>query len=65
MTKREIIFLITLGVLMITVSLLQQFASFEMTESWEAFLLVFIGFPLGLWVAIDPERVKNKYNPNP
>lgn len=58
MTKREIIFLTTLGVLMITIALLYQFTSFKMTEGWEVALLIFIGFPLGLWTALDPERLE-------
>lgn len=58
MTKREIIFLIALGVMMFTIALLKKSTSFEMTEGLEYFLTVFIGFPFGLWVALDPERIR-------
>lgn len=47
-----------MGVLMITIALLYKFTSFKMTEGWEVALLIFIGFPLGLWTALDPERLE-------
>jgi uncharacterized membrane protein len=55
-TKREIIVLVVLGVMMFVLTLLFQFTSFETTEGWEVFFLVFIGFPLGLMIATDSER---------
>jgi hypothetical protein len=58
LTRREIFFLIVLGVMVLVLVVLEKFTSFEMTEGWEVFLLVFIGFPLGLFVALDPERLK-------
>jgi uncharacterized membrane protein len=58
LTRREIFFLIVLGVMVLVLVILEKFTSFEMTEGWEVFFLVFIGFPLGLFVALDPERLK-------
>jgi hypothetical protein len=29
-----------------------------MTEGWEVFSLIFIGFPLGFMIATDPERIE-------
>jgi len=58
LTKREIIVLIVLGVLIFILTLLFQFTNFEMTEGWEVFLLVFMLFPLGLMIATDQERIK-------
>lgn len=58
LTRREIFFLIDLGVMAFILVVLETFTSFEMTEGWEMFFLVFIGFPLGLFVALDPERLK-------
>lgn len=60
MTKREKIFLIVMGVMMLILTLLFQFTSFEITEAREVAFLVFIGFPLGLLIATDPERIKRK-----
>jgi hypothetical protein len=57
-TKREKIFLSVMGVLMFILALLFNFTAFEMTEGWEVFFLVFIGFPLGLMIATDPERIR-------
>lgn len=56
LTKREKIALIVLGVTMIVLTILFQFTSFEMTEGWEVFLLIFIGSPLGFMIATDSER---------
>jgi hypothetical protein len=58
LTKREKIFITALGVLMLILALLFNFTAFEMTEGWEVFFLVFIGFPLGLMIATDPERIR-------
>ncbi len=58
LTRREIFFLVVLGAMTLILVLLSNFMSFEMTEGWEMFFLVFIGFPLGLFVALDPERLK-------
>lgn len=60
LTKREIIFLVVMGVLMLVLTILIQFTKFEITEGWEVVFLVFIGFPLGLMIATDPERIKRK-----
>lgn len=60
LTRREIFFLIVLGAMAFLLVVLETFTSFEMTEGWEVFFLVFIGFPLGLFVAFDPERLKSK-----
>ena len=60
MTKREIILLIALGVLMFTLALLYQFTSFEMTEGWEMLLATILFFTLGPYIALDPERLKRK-----
>lgn len=59
-TKREIIVLTTLGVFMLAITLLFEFTSFEMTEGWEMLFFAFIGFPLGLLIATDPQRIKRK-----
>jgi len=58
LTKREIIFLAVLGALMIVIALLYRFTSFKITEGWEVALLVFITFPIGFYIATDPERIK-------
>jgi hypothetical protein len=57
-TKRESITLVILVVFMFLIAALIQFTSFEMTEGWEYFFTVFLGFPLGFYIAIDPERIK-------
>jgi uncharacterized membrane protein len=58
LTRREIFFLIVLGVMAFVLVILEKFTSFEMTEGWELFFTAFIGLPLGFFVALDPERLK-------
>ena len=58
LTRREIFFLIILGAMALILVLLKKIKSFEMTEGYEVFFIAFIGLPLGLFVALDPERLK-------
>jgi hypothetical protein len=58
LTRRQTISLIFLGAFMFILALLFQFTSFKMTEGWEVTFLVFILFPLGLYIGLDPERVR-------
>jgi len=52
LTRREKIFLISLGVLMLILSFIPQ----STVNKYEVLLLVVILIPLGLMIATDPER---------
>jgi hypothetical protein len=54
LTRREKIFLISMGVLMLILSFIPQ----STVNNYEVLLLVVILIPLGLMIATDPERRK-------
>lgn len=53
-TKREKIFIVTLGVLIFILAFIPQ----DIVDNYEVLLLVVVLLPLGLMIATDPERRK-------
>jgi hypothetical protein len=49
-----------MGGLIFILTILTQLTSFEITEGWELAILIFVGFPLGLYTATDPQRINRK-----
>jgi hypothetical protein len=56
LTKREKIFLIVCGILVFIFAFIPQ----ETLNDYEPLILIFIGFPLGLMIATDPERIRKQ-----
>jgi disulfide bond formation protein DsbB len=55
LTRRQTRFLITCVILLIILAFIPQQT---VTEN-EVFLIAFIGFPLGIYLATDPERISH------